>query len=116
MELKKAYQEKANAQLHEWQTWIARYKADPILPTRSRRANPERVLKQLDDCYRIAELRLNELRNTHVENWDEAKEAVEQAMIELKRVLDESGAGRVGVSLRLQTHRSSVNEPFERKE
>jgi hypothetical protein len=115
MEVKEAYQEKADAQLREWQAWIEQFKANPTLLRRDHRINASRAIQQLDDCYHLAEASLTELKNTRDESWDIAKEAVEQAMIILKRALNENGARPAGQFLRLQAHRSPVGKPFERK-
>ena len=115
MGMKEAYREKADAQLREWQEWIEQYKSDPAVPRIGRAIDSQRSVKRLDDSYRIARIRLDELGSAQDERWEFAKQAVERAMIDLKKVLDESGAGQVGKLLQLQTSRSYIYEPFQRR-
>lgn len=114
MSLREIYQEKADAQLHEWQEWIEYYKSEPILSGASRQ-NQQQMSERLDDCLRIARARLEELQGAQDERWELSKQAVERAMIDLKKVLDESGAGQAGRAIQLHTSRASVYEPFSRK-
>jgi hypothetical protein len=113
---KEAYQEKANAQLKEWQEWIDQYEASPAPARRGKTLDHSRTMQRLNDCYLTAQSRLNELPAARGEKWEAAKEAVEQAMIDLKRALDESGAGQARRHLQLQTSRNHIYEPFGRKE
>ncbi len=115
MEIREIYQEKADAQLHEWQEWIENFKADPGLYGMRRTPGWQQMAERLDDCQRIARVRLEELRSARSERWELAKQAVERAMIDLKKALDESGAGQAGRSVQLQTSRSHVYEPFSRR-
>lgn len=115
MELKKAYQEKSDAQLKEWHAWIEHYKADPAEFPSIKPADRQRTASRLEDSYHIARVRLEELRGSKEEHWEVAKQAVERAMIDLKRVIDESGIGQAGKRLQLETNRSYVYEPFHRR-
>ncbi len=115
MEVREIYQEKADAQLHEWQERIENYKSDPGLYGTRKTANWQQMSERLEDCQRIARVRLEELRSSRDERWELAKQAVERAMIDLKKVLDESGAGQAGRSVHLQTSRAHVYEPFSRR-
>lgn len=114
-DIKGAYQAKADAQLAEWRTRIEQLKtnANPSEPKRP--AERQRAVQRLEDCYRIARVRLDELRSSQDERWELAKQAVERAMIDLKRALDESGVEQAGRFLRLQSSRSHVYEPFPKR-
>lgn len=109
MELKQAYQEKADAQLRDWQAWIERYKSDPT--TREQ----QRCITRLEDCQRVARTQLEVLRTCNDDRWELIKQAVERAMIELKRVIDEAGIEYAGKQVLLQQNRSHVYAPFSRK-
>ena len=115
VDLKGAYQEKADAQLAEWQTRIEQLKSSSSPSEARRPADRQRVVQRLEDCHRIARVRLDELRTSQDERWEFAKQAVERAMIDLKRALDESGVDQAGRFLRLQSSRSHVYEPFPKK-
>lgn len=115
MGMKEIYQDKADAQLHEWQEWIENYKTDPGISGTRGPADHQLLSERLEDCQRIARIRLQELRSSHDEHWELAKQAVERAMIDLKRVLDESGVEQTGRSLHLQSSRAHVYEPYFRK-
>lgn len=115
MGLKEAYEEKADAQLHEWRVWIDRYKADPAISGLNKYADRQRIIERLDDCHRIARIRLDELRSSQESSWEFSKQAVERAMIDLKHVLDESGAGHAARLLELQASRSHAYEPFQKR-
>ena len=112
MGIKDAYHQKADAQLREWQVWIEQIKLGfgerPV-----RRADDyRRSVERLEDCHRIARIRLDELHSSSESRWEIAKQAVEQAMIDLKTALDESGVDRVGRFVQLEPDRSHVFEPF----
>lgn len=113
MGLKEAYQEKADAQLREWQNRI------DWIKTRSKPAHLDpltyerQAFERLEECCHIARLRLNELRESRDERWEFAKQAVERAMIDLKRALDESAAGQVNSIVKLQSSRAHIYEPFQ---
>lgn len=109
MELKQAYQDKADAQLRDWHIWIEGYKSDP--------ANQDqlRCIKRLEDCQQAARTQLDVLRVAQDERWELAKQAVERAMIELKRVIDEVGIEFAGKQVQLQQSRSHIYAPFYRK-
>lgn len=113
MGMKEIYQEKADAQLRDWQMWIENYKSDPTVARKP--GDRQRMAERLDDCQRIAQIRLKELSASKAEHWELAKQAVERAMIDLKQVLDESGAANAGRFLQLDTLRSHIYEPFHRK-
>jgi hypothetical protein len=115
MRMKEAYQEKADAQLREWRVWIDRYKADSMTVPTANFAEGRRLAERLEDCHRIARIRLDDLCSSQDDHWESAKQAVERAMIELKQALDESGATRKGKSLQLEATRSYVYEPFSRR-
>jgi hypothetical protein len=115
MSLRKSYQDKADAQLHEWQGWIEDYQSELLLPETSRRVNQQQMRERLEDGLRIAHIRLEELRGAQEERWELSKQAVERAMIDLKRLLDESGAGQAGRAIPLQTSRARAYEPFSKK-
>jgi hypothetical protein len=111
MGLREAYTEKAAAQLEEWQGWIANYKA----------VNADYWVKEpseaqrLEDCYQLASVRVSELSSARGKDWEIAKEALEGAMIDLKRAIDESGVFRAGRSIRLQSNRHSLPVIFSKK-
>jgi hypothetical protein len=115
MSLRQIYQDKADAQLQEWQAWIEEYKSQVILTGTSSRINQQQMRERLDDGLRIAQVRLEELRGTQEEHWEFAKQAVERAMIDLKKLLDESGGGQAGRVIQLQPSRAHVYEPFSKK-
>lgn len=115
MGLKEAYQEKADAQLLEWQTRIERMRVDPFYLDKRRLIDQQRAFERLEDSYRIARIRLEELRSSQDAHWEFAKQAVERAMINLKRALDESGTGNAGKFLQLNTSREHRYEPFKSK-
>ena len=115
MGMREAYQEKVDAQLYEWHTWIEKFKADPAFADSTRLPEQQRIVDRLEDCYRIARLRLDELRISQDGRWDFTKQAVERAMIDLKKILDESGAGHAARLLRLQAGGSYVYEPFHQR-
>jgi hypothetical protein len=73
------------------------------------------MVVRLEDSHRIARFRLEELRAAQDETWELSKQAVERAMIDLKKVLDESGAGQAGRLLHLQTSRVHLYEPFSKR-
>ena len=112
MGMREAYQEKADAQLREWQAWIEQYKSAPLIPKTENRADHQQVSSRLEDSHRIAQLRLEELRSSKDDRWEFAKQAVERAMIDLKQMLDESGAGQSARLLRLQNNRLHIYETF----
>jgi hypothetical protein len=114
MGLKEAYQEKADAQLREWQTWIDHIKYEPVLYPSNLQKEPQMV-ERLDEFHKIALARLDELCSAQEEQWELAKQAVERAMIDLKRALDESGTAQVGRAVPLQNSRVHVYETFFRK-
>ena len=116
MGMRESYQEKADAQLSEWQSWIDQYKSEPADPHANQRINRQQMMERMDDCHRLARIRLKELRSSQDEHWDFAKQAVERAMIDLKRVIDESGAGQAAHFLELQAGRAYAYEPFQRRE
>jgi hypothetical protein len=115
MGMKEAYQEKADLQLQEWREWIERLRANPGDFGARRPSDHQRAYQRLDDCYRIARVRLDELRSTKEERWEFAKQAVERAMIDLKRAIDESGTAHAGKFLQLNTSRAHMYEPFHQK-
>lgn len=123
MNVRTTYQEKADAQLHEWREWIENYKKDPEVSgvkqgsslSGGSRESRQQMVERLEDSHRIARFRLEELRAAQDETWELAKQAVERAMIDLKKVLDESGAGQAGRLLHLQTSRVHQYEPFSKR-
>ena len=115
MGIREAYQEKVDAQLHEWRDWIDKYKMDPAFSNSTGSPERQRIVDRLEDCYRVARLRLDELRSSTNERWDFTKQAVERAMIDLKKVIDESGAGQASRLLRLQSGGSYGYEPSHQR-
>jgi hypothetical protein len=115
MGMKEAYQKKADAQLREWQGWIERWKFDPTVLRAKEQTDQQRAVERLEDCHRIARVRLDELSYSQEERWELAKQAVERAMIDLKRALDESGASLAGRDVRLQVGRAHIYEVYHRK-
>ncbi len=115
MNLRERYQDKADAQLHEWQEWIQDYPSDPVLPGSGGKASQHQMRERLEDGLRIARARLEELRGAQEERWEFSKQAVERAMIDLKRLLDESGAGQAGRAIPLQPSRARAYEPFSKR-
>jgi hypothetical protein len=112
MNLREYYQEKVDAQLHEWKEWIDNYRADAAQISGKTAAEQQRLLDKLEACHQAAWLRLQELRQTDEKGWNLAKQAVERALIELKKSLDESGAAQAGTLLSLHPNRSHLDEPF----
>ncbi len=105
MSMRERYQEKVDAQLNEWKRWVDRYKNDPQLSASDRNADHQQMIARLDDYYKKTQTRLAELRTAPDQRWELAKQAVERAMIDLKQLLDESGAANVGRSLPIQANR-----------
>jgi hypothetical protein len=115
MNLRERYEDKADAQLHEWQEWIENYLSDPPVPAISQHVNQVHMKERLGDSLRLARACLEELRGAQDERWEFSKQAVERAMIDLKRLLDESGAGQAGRAIPLQTSRARAYEPFSKR-
>jgi hypothetical protein len=115
MDMREVYQEKANAQLNEWQEWIETYKSDPALSGIGETAGRQQMMERLENCQRAAQVSLEELRISRDERWELAKQAVERAMIDLKKLLDESGAGQAGRFLHLRTGREHIYEPYSKR-
>lgn len=115
MGMKEAYQEKADAQLREWKTWIENYKSDGAKLNFIGTSEQQRTIMRLEKCFRTAWGKLDELRFSQEERWEFAKQAVERAMIEFKQALDESGVGQSGSFLPLQPSRAHMYEPFQRR-
>jgi hypothetical protein len=115
MGMKEAYQEKADAQLREWHGWIEHTKYDPTVLKARKTAEQQRTVERLEDCHRIARVRLDELRYSQEERWELAKQAVERAMIDLKKALDESGASTAGKNVELIVGRAHIYEVYHRK-
>lgn len=112
MDMKQAYQDKANAQLCEWRAWIERFKSGNETGNQEERS---RKLARLDDCLQIASNRLEELSRSQEARWELAKHALERAMIDLKIALDDSGAVQSGRFLRIEASRAHAYEPFQRR-
>jgi hypothetical protein len=115
MDMREIYQEKADAQLRVWQEWIENFKTDPPVSGEKKAVNYEQITERLEDSHRAARFRLEELRAAQDETWELSKQAVERAMIDLKKLLDESGAVQAGRFLRLQTSRMHIYEPFSKR-
>jgi len=105
MGVKEAYQIKADSQLCEWQGWIEQYKT----------SDGAGDYQRLEQAYQTARSRLNDLSTSSDDRWEFSKQAVERAMIDLKRLLDESGAAQNARYLTLQTSRSYAYQPFYRR-
>lgn len=114
MGMKEMYQEKARAQLKEWQGWIEQYRSTVGAVSADLREN-QRKVERMENCYRIACVRMDELHRSQGEQWELAKQAVERAMIDLKRALDEDGARSAARLVHIQKSRAHVYEPFEKK-
>ena len=112
MDVKQAYQDKADAQLCEWRNWIERFKSEHEAASHEEQ---NRKVARLDDCFKIASDRLKELCASPESRWELAKQALERAMIDLKMALDDSGAVRAGRFLRIEASRSHAYEPFQRR-
>ncbi len=115
MGMREIYLEKADSQLHEWQAWIEDYKATPPVTAERNVAGWQQMTARLEDCQQTALACLEDLRGAQGERWELSKQAVERAMIDLKRALDESGAGQLGKALQLQSSRAHAYEPFSRR-
>ncbi len=115
MGVREKYQEKVGAQLREWQEWIDNYKIEPAFRELRNNAERELNIERLINSQQNAQTCLEELCSTQNERWELGKQAVERAMIDLKRLLDESGAAHAGRSLSLQTSRSHVYGPYARR-
>jgi hypothetical protein len=109
MSMREAYLEKVRAQLAEWQTWIEQYRQTEM------DGQAERMLQRLEDSCQVACCQLETLQSAHGSAWESTKQAVECALIELKQLLDESGAGQAGQHLVIQSSRAHAFEPFPRK-
>ncbi len=115
MEMKQAYEEKADAQLREWQAWIEQYRTDPVTYGAVTYTEQQHMMDRLENCYQNARVRLDELHSSRDHSWEFAKQAVERAMIELKHALDESGAAHAARLVQLETGRSHVYAPFQKR-
>lgn len=115
MSLKEAYQEKADAQLREWGKRVDHMKNNPKVAHPEHHTIEQWTFERLEDFCHIAQLRLDELRTSRDERWEFAKQAVERAMIDLKRALDETGSGSANRIVKLHTGREHVYEPFQHK-
>lgn len=115
MGVKEAYLEKANAQLCEWQAWIEQYTMGSSQSGYLHKVDHNRYTEQLGKCYRVARVYLDNLQEAPEDRWEFSKQAVERAMIDLKRLLDDSGAAQNARYLTLQTSRSYAYGPFQRK-
>lgn len=115
MGMREAYQKKANAQLREWQAWIDEYDADLAQKDQEIAADNQRLVARVRDSILHARTRLSELCAAPDETWEFSKQAVERALIDLKKALDESGLTRSARLVPVQAGRAHVYEPFERK-
>ncbi len=115
MGVREKYEEKVDVQLHEWRDWIENFKSDALVNDAREISYRQQMMGQLEDSQQIAQERLEELRSTQDEHWELAKQAVERAMIDLKKLLDESGTVHAGRSLSLQPSRSHVYTPFSKR-
>lgn len=113
--MREAYQEKAAVQLHEWGMWIDQYRRSIAQLSQVGSEKQTRLVERLDDSHREAGNLLNELRASPADRWDASKELVEQAMVDLKKILDESGAGLAAKPLSLEAGRGYLYEPFQRR-
>ena len=112
MSMKEAYLDKVRAQLAEWHIRIEQYRD---LVVNATDVQAQRMLKRLEDSYELACCQLETLRNTPGNAWESAKEGLEHAMVDLKRILDDSGAGRTGQNLAVQSSRAHAFAPFPRR-
>ncbi len=115
MGMKEFYQEKAEAQLREWHSWIEQYKSTQTALLVGKAADRQAITLRMEDCHRVARIRLEELRTSQDDRWDLAKQAVERALIELKQALDEGGAPYAGHFVKLETRRAFAYEPFQKR-
>lgn len=113
MGVKEAYQKKVDEQLREWQAWIEQYKMDDPKPGNP--AKRRQMVERLELGYLVARGHLDELYDAQSDQWDASKQAVEYAMIDLKRILDESGAVQNAKHLTLHPTRSYAYDPFYRR-
>jgi hypothetical protein len=115
MGIREAYQKKANTQLREWQAWFDEYDAGLGQDDQRNAADHLRMVARVQDCIQRARSGLSELCAASDERWELSKQAVERALIDLKKALDESGIARSARLVPVQVGRAHVYEPFERK-
>jgi hypothetical protein len=115
MGVREAYQKKANAQLHQWQAWVDEYDAALEHSVQENTTDDQRMVARVRDSIQHARTRLSELCAASDETWEFSKQAVERALIDLKKVLDESGVTRSARLVPVQAGRAHMYEPFERK-
>lgn len=112
---REAYLKKVDAQLSEWQGWIEHYSKNPGRFAQQDQSIHQWFLERLVESYQAARRSLEYLGDSREPHWELAKQAVERSMIDLKRLLDESGAAHNAKRLPLQRSRKHVYEPFEWK-
>ena len=91
MSMKKAYEEKMDAQIREWSAKI------DVLKAKAEKANAEQKIKYNEKIESIQakrkklENKMDELRNSGEEAWEEFRGGVEQAWEELKNAVERAG-------------------------
>jgi len=78
MEEKKAYQEKKQAQLHEWDAKIEVLKAKAEKAEAGLKITYQEQIQKLQEKKKVAQEKLHELMGAGEETWGEVKVAVEE--------------------------------------
>lgn len=91
MGAKKAYQEKMEAQLKEWQAKIDVLKAKADKAQADKRAKYYEQIESLNSKKKAASNKLKELQQAGEEAWDDVKDGMEKAWQELKTSVEEAG-------------------------
>jgi len=115
MGIRENYQNKAASQLREWKTRIDEIRLDYDYGSPGLAANRDQTLQSLEELHEFARDRLEELNSARESRWEFSKQAVERAMIDLKRSLDEADAGKNSPHLELKDHREHIHDTFFRK-
>ncbi|MCB2184312.1 MAG: coiled coil domain-containing protein [Desulfobulbaceae bacterium] len=88
MEKKEAYQKKMEAQLHEWQAKIDVLKAKAAQAQADRQIQYHEEIESLQQKQKHVREKLNELKSAGTEVWEDIRDALETAWIDLKASFD----------------------------
>lgn len=84
---KKAYQEKLEAQLKEWQAEIDKLKAQTQKKSADAKITYQKKIDQLEQKMEQSKKKLNTLKETGEDKWEDVKKEVEMEANELKAQL-----------------------------
>lgn len=115
MGMREAYIEKVTSQLAEWHAWIEQHTAENTPSASHWQVNPTHIAQRLEERFQRACAALSVLHSAPDGAWLSAKNDMENALIDLKIALDESGANQAGQSLALHAGRQHVFMPFSRR-